>query len=288
MSVSFLGVDAFEHPGLLAVALLAAAAATWLAARRSPPVLPWSAWSELHAAGAQRRDWARGLALAARAGALALLAIALAGPLREHRAPPPAGEGLDLVLALDTSDSMQALDAEVGGRWQSRLGLARQVVARFAERRVAEGDRVGLVVFGEHAFTQCPLASDGRLLGAALARVAPGMAGSATAVGDALALAVKRVTVGAPEDVGQGAIAGRLVVLLTDGRSNAGAVPPDVAAALARARRARAHGRNRRDRRGRDAIRSRSPLRTPRHRHRYARRDRNGDRRALLPGAQLQ
>jgi Ca-activated chloride channel family protein len=98
---------------------------------------------------------------------------------------------------------------------------------------------VGLVVFGETAFTLCPLASDGALLEAALARAEPGMAGGATALGDALALAVKRV---APEaERARGARVGRVVVLLTDGRSNTGAVPPDVAAGLAAARGVRVH-----------------------------------------------
>jgi Ca-activated chloride channel family protein len=124
------------------------------------------------------------------------------------------------------------------------------VVSRFARDRVAEGDRVGLVVFGASAFTQCPLTSDGNLLAAALERVEAGMAGEATALGDALALAVKRVIAGEeePEAAGprrtrEGArpIAGRLVVLLTDGRSNSGSVPPDVAAALAAFHRTRVH-----------------------------------------------
>jgi Ca-activated chloride channel family protein len=242
--LEMLDVDAFERPGWLVAALVVAVVATWRAARRAPPALRWPAWSEVRAAGGRTRDAGRALALAARAAALALLAIAIGGPVREHAAPPEPGHGLDLVLVLDTSDSMQALDAELEGRWRTRLELARSVVARFAERRVAEGDRVGLVVFGETAFTQSPLASDPRLLAAALARVAPGMAGSATAVGDGLALAVKRVASGAEPKAGearQDAVAGRLVVLLTDGRTNAGAVPADVAAALARARGVRVH-----------------------------------------------
>ena len=101
-----------------------------------------------------------------------------------------------------------------------------EVVTRFASKRVAEGDRVGLVVFGKTAFTQCPLTSDGRLLNAALRRVSVAMAGEATALGDALALAVKRAA-------GGGSDTGSVVVLLTDGRSNAGGVPLEIATQLA-------------------------------------------------------
>jgi Ca-activated chloride channel family protein len=233
-----LAFDALAHPAWLALALGAIALGLWLAARRAPDALPWPAWPEAAGAGA-RPDHARWLGWSARAATLAALAVALAGPVTEHRAPPPPGEGLDLVLVLDASDSMRALDAELAGEWRTRFALAREVVARFARERAAEGDRVGLVVFGETAFTLCPLASDGALLEAALARAEPGMAGGATALGDALALAVKRV---APEaERARGTRVGRVVVLLTDGRSNTGAVPPDVAAGLAAARGVRVH-----------------------------------------------
>jgi Ca-activated chloride channel family protein len=234
-----LGFDALVHPAWLALGLVLAALGLWLAARRPPDALPWPAWPEAAGAGA-RPDRARWLGRAARAAALAALALAIAGPVTEHRAPPAPGEGLDLVLVLDASDSMRALDAELDGEWHTRFELAREVVARFARERASEGDRVGLVVFGETAFTLCPLASDGALLAAALARAEPGMAGGATALGDALALAVKRVAPAA-EDRPQGQAQGRVVVLLTDGRSNTGAVPPDVAAALAAARGVRVH-----------------------------------------------
>jgi Ca-activated chloride channel family protein len=235
-----LAFDALAQPAWLVLGLALAALGLWLAARRPPDALPWSAWPEAAGAGA-RPDRSRWLARAARAAALAALAVAIAGPVREHRAPPEPGEGLDLVLVLDASDSMRALDAELGGEWRTRFELAREVVARFARERAAEGDRVGLVVFGETAFTLCPLTSDGALLGAALARAEPGMAGGATALGDALALAVKRVAPEADAGRARGPRAGRLVVLLTDGRSNTGAVPPDVAAALAAARGVRVH-----------------------------------------------
>src|SRR5690606_10198510 len=155
--------DALARPAGLALGLALAAVGLGLAARRPPAALPWPAWPEAQRAGA-RPDRTRWLAGAARLAALAALAVAIAGPVREHRAPPPPGEGLDLVLVLDASDSMRALDAELAGEWRTRFELAREVVARFARERAAEGDRVGLVVFGETAFTLCPLTSDGALL----------------------------------------------------------------------------------------------------------------------------
>jgi Ca-activated chloride channel family protein len=249
-----LGIDALEHPGWLPWLLAAAAAALLLALRARPPALGWpDAWL-LRAARARRADPVRASALGLRALALAALAVAIAGPLGAHEAPPEPGSGLDLVLVLDASGSMRALDAQVEGERKTRLELAREVVARFARERAAEGDRVALVVFGDTAFTQCPLTGDGNLLGAALRRVAPGMAGEATALGDALGLAVKRagaapVARARPDRSGAepsglsapGPAAGRVVVLLTDGRHNAGALSVEAATAIAAVSAVRVH-----------------------------------------------
>jgi Ca-activated chloride channel family protein len=252
-------ITGFESPGLgvaLGVLVLLALVA---AARARPRTLAWPALAEARASGARPRDWLRAAALALRAGALVLVVMALAGPLGPAPSARPREEGLDLLLAVDTSGSMRALDAELGGSFRTRLELAREVVARFALHRVAAGDRVGLIVFGESAFTHCPLTSDGRLLRAALDRIEPGMAGEATALGDALALAVKRLHLSAPrtavegsanlgpasearsEPKAGGVVETGVVVLLTDGRSNAGAVPPELAAALAAQLGVRAH-----------------------------------------------
>jgi Ca-activated chloride channel family protein len=229
------------RPGWLLLLLPAVAVALAIAARSRPAALAWPGLPEARAAGARRFDPVRGLALALRGAALAALAGVLAGPVGVHRAPPEPGNGLDLVLVVDASGSMRAVDTEVAGERHTRLDLARRVVARFAEERAAEGDRVALVVFGESAFTPCPLSGDGNLLGAALARVEAGVAGEATALGDALALAVKRAVAGRPSAAAAAPIAGRVVVLLTDGRSNAGTVSVDVATALARAEGVRVH-----------------------------------------------
>lgn len=249
-------ITGFAEPAL-GLALLALAALALLHALRTRPrTLAWPAALEARAAGARPRDPLRAVALGLRAGALVALVAALAGPLGPPPSARPREEGLDLLLVLDTSGSMRALDAEAAGIPRTRLELAREVVARFALHRVAQGDRVGLVVFGDSAFTHCPLTSDGRLLRSALDRIEAGMAGEATAMGDALTLAVKRLrtasesrsagaaraksrqganevtTAGVPE-LATPPSAGRIAVLLTDGRSNAGAVPPEVAALLA-------------------------------------------------------
>jgi Ca-activated chloride channel family protein len=233
------GIDAFESPNGFFVALALATAATALAARRRPAALGLAAFREARRAGARRIDAVRAGALGLRALALIALAAVLAGPVGVAVAPPEPGRGLDLVLVVDASGSMRALDARDDTGWRTRLELAREVVSRFAEQRAAEGDRVGLVVFGETTFTQCPLTSDGRLLVAALARVEAGMAGEATALGDALGLAVKRALAGAGSSPFEPA--GRVIVLLTDGRHNAGALSVEAATVLAAAEGLRVH-----------------------------------------------
>lgn len=228
------GIDAWNEPAWLVAAALAGAVAWSLGIIGRTRHLRWPALDEARRAGLRRVEWLRPTATTLRACAIAALVALFAGPVGIHRLPPPPGEGLDLMLVTDASDSMQALDTRVGGAARTRLDLAREVVSRFARQRAAAGDRVGLVVFGDAAFTQSPLTSDGRLLAAALERVGPGIAGDATALGDALALAVKRLARGDGD-------AGRVVVLLTDGRHNAGAFAPDEAAALAAATGVRVH-----------------------------------------------
>lgn len=229
-----LGADTLERPGLLPWLVAACLLALLASLRRREGTIAWSALPEAIAAGAARREWLPLVSRALRLAGLLALAVVLAGPVGVHRAPPEPGHGLDLVLVIDASGSMRALDADVAGERRSRLALAREVVARFARERAAEGDRVALVVFGESAFTLCPLSSDGRLLSAALSRVEAGVAGEATALGEALALAVKRVA-------GSAQSAGRVAVLLTDGRHNAGAVSVEAATALASTDRVRVH-----------------------------------------------
>jgi Ca-activated chloride channel family protein len=234
-----LGIDAFQHGDWLPLLALLAMLPLWLALRQRPAAL---AWPLPRAAtgrfGAHRIEPQRLVGGLLRSFCLLFLALVICGPIARRELAPEPGLGLDLILVLDTSESMGEGDARLGAgsasASTSRLRLARRAVTRFASRRVGEGDRVGLVVFGDHAFTAAPLTNDGRLLRHALGHVTVGMAGKETALGDALALAVKRAS--AVENSPQ-----RVIVLLTDGRSNAGSVPVPIASELARATGVRVH-----------------------------------------------
>ena len=122
---------------------------------------------------------------------------------------------------------MQALDLDADRTMRqrrNRLEVARDVVEEFVKKR--PNDQVGLVVFGDQAFTQCPLTLDHGVLLSLLDRVEIGMAGATrTAVGSALGTAVKRLRDSQAKS--------KIVVLLTDGRSNAGSLTPLKAAAIA-------------------------------------------------------
>ena len=131
--------------------------------------------------------------------------------------------GYDLMLAVDTSRSMEALDFSVDGKPVNRLAVVKGVVGRFIEQR--QGDRVGLVLFGDDAFLQAPLTMDGSAVKAMLDTAVPRMAGDSTAIGDAVGLAVKKLRE-RPEG-------SRILILLTDGENTSGSLPPREASLLA-------------------------------------------------------
>jgi len=131
--------------------------------------------------------------------------------------------GRDLMLAVDVSGSMEQEDYELDGRMVSRLAVIKAVAARFVERRTQ--DRLGLILFGSNAYVQTPLTFDGRTVAAMLREAVVGLAGRETAIGDAIALAVKRLR-DQPDD-------NRVLILLTDGANTAGQLEPLAAARLA-------------------------------------------------------
>lgn len=131
--------------------------------------------------------------------------------------------GRDLLLAVDLSESMQETDFEIKGERVDRLTAAKSVARDFIKRR--EGDRIGLVLFGEQAYLQTPLTFDRDTVLTMLDEAQIGLAGRATAIGDSIGLAIKRLR--------ENKTGNRVLILMTDGANTAGEVDPLQAADLA-------------------------------------------------------
>lgn len=155
-----------------------------------------------------------------------LMVVALARPQWGTERTQVLSEGINIVLALDLSESMAALDFKKKGSVVNRLEAVKGVVEDFVAGR--SGDRIGLVVFGTHAYTQLPLTRDYNTLVSMLHRLEIGAAGERTAVGDAIGISLKRLT-----DIESKSY---VIILLTDGQSNAGELSPDTASAIAKAK----------------------------------------------------
>jgi Ca-activated chloride channel family protein len=191
----------------------------------APPALPYPVVDALRAVGPGRRARWRWVLTALRAAALVLLVVGLARPQLGRATTQVRAEGIDIMLVVDLSSSMLAEDFQLGGDRANRLEAVKAVVREFLDRR--PNDRVGLVLFAARPYTQSPLTLDHGWLLANLDRARIGMIEDGTAVGSALAAAVGRL---------QGSEANsRIVILLTDGQSNAGKVPPLTAAESAKA-----------------------------------------------------
>ncbi len=159
---------------------------------------------------------------------LGLLWLGLTGALMRPQLvdqfTPLQDAGYDLMLAVDLSGSMAALDYTRNGEQVSRLDIVKSVVSDFAGRR--QGDRVGLILFGSMAYLHVPLTLDTLSVRKMLDNTAVGEAGDTTAIGDAIGLAVLNLR-DRPEK-------SRILILLTDGGDNASTIPPLAAAKLAR------------------------------------------------------
>ena len=150
--------------------------------------------------------------------------LALSRPQWVGDPVPLPTSGRDLLLAVDISPSMRQRDMRIGGQIVNRLVAVKSVVGEFVAQR--EGDRLGLILFGEQAYLQTPLTFDRKTLQTLLYEAQLGFAGSnGTAIGDAIGLAVKRL-----QDRSENH---RVVILLTDGANNSGALEPIKAAQLA-------------------------------------------------------
>ncbi len=130
----------------------------------------------------------------------------------------------NFMLAIDVSGSMRAIDFSHDNQTISRLDMLKQVVTDFIDQR--QNDRIGLIVFADDAYTLAPLTTDKRLLKQFLSQVKNGMAGEKTALGQAIALGVKRLQHQPANS--------RTLILLTDGTQSAGDITPERALQIAK------------------------------------------------------
>lgn len=153
--------------------------------------------------------------------ALVLLIVALARPQVSAGVKETSGAGIDIMLALDISGSMQAEDFKP----KNRFTVAREVLRDFISQ--AGANRLGLVVFAGQAFTQSPLAADHAIVSQLLERVEIGMLQDGTAIGMAIATASSRMQASKARS--------KVIILLTDGVNNRGEIDPPTAAEAAAA-----------------------------------------------------
>ncbi|MFK5893763.1 MAG: VWA domain-containing protein [Pseudomonadota bacterium] len=130
--------------------------------------------------------------------------------------------GRDLLLAVDLSGSMQEEDMLIDDKYYNRLIAVKVVVSEFIQKR--KGDRLGLILFADHAYLQTPLTYDSQTVQNMLIEAELGLVGKQTAIGEAIGLAIKRV-----KDLPAEQTQSRVLILLTDGANTAGISPLKVA-----------------------------------------------------------
>jgi len=172
-------------------------------------------------ASRSHRQRFRFLLTALRVAAIALFLVAFARPRSGTEYTEVTSKGIDIIMVLDVSSSMQAEDFKP----RNRLYVAKDEIKKFINRRV--NDRIGLVVFARYAYTQCPLTTDYGVLLKFVDQVNFGSVEDGTAIGMAIANGVNRLRESKSKT--------KVMVLATDGDNNAGEIDPITAANLAAA-----------------------------------------------------
>lgn len=152
-----------------------------------------------------------------------LLIVAASQPQWLGEAVNVPTEGREMMIAVDLSGSMQVEDMTINGRTVNRLEMLKILLGEFIERRT--GDRLGLILFGDDAYMQTPMTFDRNTVQQMLDETVLGLVGKQTAIGDAIALAVKRFD--------EKKNSNRVLLLLTDGQNTAGKIYPEQALELA-------------------------------------------------------
>jgi Ca-activated chloride channel family protein len=157
--------------------------------------------------------------------AAALMIVGMARPRLAHGRTDVTASGIDIMLGLDVSGSMQALDFKMGGQRVNRIDVVKSVVSKFVDER--PDDRIGIVAFAGAPYLISPLTLDHDWLQQNLERVSVASVDDGTAIGSAIATGVNRLR--------ESPAKSKIIILLTDGMNNAGKISPMAAAEAAKA-----------------------------------------------------
>jgi Ca-activated chloride channel family protein len=214
----------FAHPGALALVPVGVALVLWAGLRRGPGRRGVFAYSRAGELRTIQRGFVSRLAdlpLVLRLATVVLVGVALARPQTTRVADDVEVEGIDIVIALDVSGSMEETDLQ-----PNRLDAAKLVIEDFVRRRPS--DRIGLVVFGREAYTHVPLTLDHGTFLRMLDELRLGIVdGHGTAIGNGIGVALNRLR--------HSDARSKVIIVLTDGENNAGNIAPEQAAKFAQA-----------------------------------------------------
>ncbi len=214
----------FVHPQLLWLLVIPLLLFLWKGARGRPAALRLPTTADATVSGRVPRSVVGGIRFLPVLLSLALGIVALARPRLGRGSVEIESSGIDIMLTLDVSGSMEAMDFKLHGEDSNRLEVVKDVVSRFVKER--PGDRIGVVAFAGRPYLAGPLTLDHDWLSQRVADVKIGQVEDGTAIGSALATAVSHLEKSQAKS--------RIIILLTDGVNNAGAVNPETSAEAAK------------------------------------------------------
>lgn len=215
----------FLHPEFLLLLLFLPVLAIWKGRWGRPVAVRLPSTADARSVGARPRSKIGGFLMFLGMLSLGLLILALARPRHGKGSSEIEASGIDIVLALDVSGSMEAHDFKLRGRAVNRLVMVKDVVGKFIEQRPS--DRLGMVAFAGRAYLVSPLTTDHNWLADRLGEVQMGQVEDGTAIGSAIASSVGHLRKSEAKS--------RIIILLTDGVNNTGAINPLTAAEAAKA-----------------------------------------------------
>ena len=215
----------FLHPEFLFLLLLLPVLAIWKGRWGRPVAVRMPSTDDAISVGAKPRSKVGGFLAFFGLLAFALLIIAFARPRHGKGSTDIEASGIDIVITLDVSGSMEALDFQLEGKTMNRLEVVKSVVGKFVSQR--PNDKLGMVAFAGRPYLVSPLTMDHEFLGKRLASVKMGQVEDGTAIGSAIATSVSHLRNSTAKS--------RIIILATDGVNNAGSVNPLTAAEAAKA-----------------------------------------------------